>query len=511
MFQRIYRWITRHPWRSAAIAVVLAFLVVVISSLGGEEQDVPEQDARTIVRIQSVAELVRNGSSISILGTASAVDEAEVRTQIGGQVTAVSVAIGDRVAAGSVLATLENNRERAAVLQAEGAYEAAVASAAQTDISTGASAADLDRSRRAAWNARRSAFAAANTILRTTVEPLFLDNNVQFLTLHDFTWEQRLIRYEIEAWGDDTLAPLPHESGDILAALNAAERTIDRLAAFVDAVSDRIARRHGDSTHVEVRALVTQYRSELSTARSSLDSARQSVIAARAELESTLAAYERAQIAGSGGAVSAADAQVKQALGSLRAAQAALENTIVRSPIDGIISSVPVKRGAYVGAATPVAVVVGDGALEITAHLAPAERDAIEAGSVVGIEGGGTGVVTRIAPAINSATQKYEFKISPENGTVAHGDIVRISLDGARRDAGSSEDGPLFLPLPAVKLTATSAFVFTVENGVLVEHEVVLGAVRGGTIAITSGITSDMEIVVDARGLAAGAPVRIAE
>lgn len=510
MFQKIYQRIARHPWRSAIAAGAFIALAVVVLSSGGDEPAEQEQEARIIVRTQSVAELAAHNGALSILGTVRAVDEAEVRTQTGGQVTSVSVAIGDRVAAGSVLAALENARERAAVLQAEGAYEAAVASAAQTDISAGASTSDLDRSRRAAWNTRRSAFVTVDNVLRNTLEPLFADNNIQFLTLYDFTWEQRLIRYEVERWGEDTLTAVPEDIQEIAARLNAAEQTIDRTAAFVDALSDHIVRRHGDSNHVDTRALVTQYRSDLSTARASLDSARQSVISARAEIENARAAYERAQIAGSGGSVSASDAQVKQALGSLRSAQAALEDTIVRAPIDGVVSSVPVKRGAYVGAATPVAVIVGDGSLEITAHLAPAERDAIEVGSVVGIEGGGEGVVTRIAPAINSATQKYEFKIAPQSGALAHGDIVRVTLDASRRATGEL-DGPLYLPLPAVKLTANAAYVFTVEDGILTEHAVELGAVRGGTIAVVRGVTPDMHIVTDARGLAAGASVRVAE
>ena len=56
-----------------------------------------------------------------------AVSEANLQAETGGRITSVSVDVGDTVSAGKVLATIESSAQRAALVQAQGAYEAAVA------------------------------------------------------------------------------------------------------------------------------------------------------------------------------------------------------------------------------------------------------------------------------------------------------------------------------------------------------------------------------------------------
>ena len=59
-------------------------------------------------------------------------------------------------------------------------------------------------------------------------------------------------------------------------------------------------------------------------------------------------------------------------------------------------------------------------------------------------------------------------------------------------------------------MTPTGALVFTVNTENLLEsHIVTLGALLGNDIVITGGITRDMEIVIDARGLKEGMEVTV--
>ena len=64
------------------------------------------------------------------------------------------------------------------------------------------------------------------------------------------------------------------------------------------------------------------------------------------------------------------------------------------------------------------------------------------------------------------------------------------------------------VPISAIKIGADQAVVFTVDSeNRLVAHQVVLGAISGGKIVLAEGVTVEMEIVTDARGLQAGQEV----
>lgn len=506
MLNKLYSWYGKNVVRGVlAGIVVLAILGIALSVFRGGDAPTDTADDARIVRTASTAELASGGASVSVVGTVEVLDEAEVRSSLSGPLTSVRVSLGDRVSAGTVLATHENGREQASVLQAQGVYEAAIAQAAQSDISADASIEDLERAYSTARNAFRNTFIDADNVFRNTLDPLFSDQNRQILRLEEFSWERRLIRYELDDWGEESLTAPSSEA--IAGYLPSADADLERLATFIDEVYQHILSQERQNEHETAQAVINEYKADLSTARATLNAALAELNAAENTIDSTEAAYQRAQVAGSGSTVSLADANVKQALGSLRLAQAALEETLVRSPIAGVVNGVFVKRGDFVATGERVAMVVGSGALEITAHLAKQDRDRIAVGDRVALEGGSEGTVTAIAQAVDPVTQRYEVKISPESDDFENGDVVRITLG----DSSVSDDSPLSVPLTAVKLAADRALVFTVEGETLVAHEVELGDVRGNAVVLTSGATADLVIVTDARGLSEGDRVRVAE
>jgi multidrug efflux pump subunit AcrA (membrane-fusion protein) len=66
------------------------------------------------------------------------------------------------------------------------------------------------------------------------------------------------------------------------------------------------------------------------------------------------------------------------------------------------------------------------------------------------------------------------------------------------------------VPLSALKITPTGAVVFTVSaSNTLVAHPVEKGSLLGDQIVLTKGVSPEMEIVIDARGLQDGMSVNI--
>jgi len=223
-------------------------------------------------------------------------------------------------------------------------------------------------------------------------------------------------------------------------------------------------------------------------------------------LQAAQAALNKSQLGGTLSEVSSANAQVKQALGSLRAAQANYNKTILRSPIAGVVNSLAIQTGDFVSGFQTVAEVANNDALEITTFVGQSDRALLEAQQEVRIEGGILGVVSAIAPAVNTATGKIEVQIQSTSPDLLNGDTVIITLDS---QVDATGDTTIQVPLTAVNSLLQPVWVYSVTDNVLVAHDVTIGPVRDVYIEILSGITPDMEIVVDARGLNEGERVTV--
>ncbi len=505
MLNRLYGWYGKRVVQGVIAAIILLVLVGGFLHFFGGDDVVEDTGAQTAtVSVQSVRDL-GSASLFSTIGTVEAVSEAKLQTEKGGRVTAVRVEIGDRVAAGTILASIENASEQAALLQAEGSYDAAVASARQSEISEGASAEDVTDAHVAGWNTYRDAFIDADDVIRNTLDALFNDANRQRLLLDEFTDERRAIRYEFEDWGKNTLTSRPQ---NVTTPLTNAEADIARLALFVDTLYAHITRMERSNDDATTSAVIATYKADLSAARTTLNGAKQSLASAKASISSTEAAYERAQLSSTGGEVSLADASVKQALGSLRAAQANYEKTLVRSPISGLVNALYLKAGDYVSPSQPAAIVANNDALEIRTSVSEEDSVLLSVGDPVSIENTATGTITAIAPAVDPSTGKIAVKISIEKtDTIENGRTVAITFGSTESQKESTE---MLVPLAALKITPQGPRAFSVSpEGVLTAHPVTLGAIRGEMVVIEEGLTLDTVIVTDARGLKEGQEVTV--
>jgi RND family efflux transporter MFP subunit len=207
--------------------------------------------------------------------------------------------------------------------------------------------------------------------------------------------------------------------------------------------------------------------------------------------------------------ISASSAALKQAQAGVAAAEANLARTIIRSPISGTINSLSINLGDFVSAFQAVAVVSNNGALEIIAHITPEDRATISSGAKVRIENEFDGFVSSIAPAIDPNTKKIEIKIGLSNGAeLTNGESVH--LDIARVPKATGKATQIMLPISSVKIGTETSTVFTVgEDKKLVAHTVTTGDLVGDKIQILTGVTEDMMLVTDARGLKDGQQVEL--
>ncbi len=493
MLDRLYGWYgKRVVWGVLVTLVLLVGAGFYMSSKLAKPDSVLGEDKKLpSVTIRSVKSL-GSESSFSVVGTVRAVSEAKLQTEAGGRITSVTVNIGDHVALGTVLASIENSAEHAALLQAEGAYESAQAGALQ-------SGAGFEEAKIGVQNVYRDTFSTTEGVVRNLADDFFTNPRgavIGFRLNNGDAISLNATRKSIEAmfteWSKNISGESQISESEMLAS---AESNTRMISDFIATLSFLVSKE--DPNSVYTAEDLSAYKTRFEGARAALDGALASISRARS-------AFLQAQLSVSSETVSQSEAQLKSALGILRGAQANYERTLVRAPISGVVNALYLKTGDYVSPGQPAAVVANNGSLEISTSLGVQDLEYVTVGETVTIDNSATGTITKIAPAVDPITGKSEVKISIEKTeTLKNGSTVSVTFHRATNE--QVEDSRIVVPLSSLKMLASGpvAFIVNKEN-VLVALPVTLGVITGNAVEITGGLTLDSEIVTDARGLKAG-------
>jgi multidrug efflux pump subunit AcrA (membrane-fusion protein) len=506
-----------------AIIIALGFL---LNSLNTKKEDTVEEVKKDRgVRVASVALLSENLSPISLLGTVTSRSEATIRAEGGGKLVAVYKKLGDYVQAGGVIAQFENSAERASVLQAEGAFDAANAGQdiAQTgsdiaNINNASADVSLEGAKTQSRNTITAAYSTLDDAIRTKTDSAFRNPQTREAHLIVTVADAKLIiKIDEERIAIESMLRAREErnrtldaQNDLLGELSKIEDEARMVRDYLDDLSFAYSRSIVDNNASQ--AAIDGFKANTGIARSAVSGALTSIAQSRNALNASISANEIAEknvIQGNTQSIVSGAAQIKSAQGNLDAAKARLEKTIMRSPISGTINSITIETGDFVAPFTEVAVVSNNSALELVASVTDEEARQLTVGDKVTIEGGAQGVITKVAPALDPKTKKIEVRIGILGSTTAliNGQSVQVSALRTKIPAAKNIE-EMRVPLSALKITPTGVIVFSVtSSSTLLGHVVKEGALLGDQIVIISGVTPDMEIVTDARGLEEGVHV----
>lgn len=512
--------------RKIGIVAVGVILLVGLSKflLGSDDVTAETSISNRKVVVSSVAILSNTDKDFPLVGTVTSVSEATIRSESSGRLTYVSKKLGDTVYAGGVIAEFENSAEKAALLQAEGAYEQAKAARNIASLNSGQAGTSLADTKNQALNTIVNTYTTIEDAIRGKTDTAYTDpkfeqvklivsvpdaNLASGLEIKRKAIEKMLIAREQR---NKTLS----QTGDLIVELNAVLFDAQIIKTYLDdlytAYSKALPDSHFSQTLLDAGKANTQI------ARQAVATSISGVITMRSALSSSITAN---QVAGednqviSSGSLATADAQVKQALGSYNGALARLEKTIIRSPITGTINSLSINTGDYIGAFTQVAVVSNNGALEVISSVTEDDAKRIVVGSPVLIDGTVSGIITRIASAIDPTTKKIEVRVGikdTKNGLL-NGQSVRILVTQTKKKNPTQikQMGPITIPIAALKLTPRGGNVFIVsKTNTLIAVPVKEGAILGEEIEIVAGLSGNEIIVTDARGLKEGEVVETA-
>jgi multidrug resistance efflux pump len=506
------------------VAVIVIGGVLVLAHRGSAASTA---NALPEVTLQSIDSFGGAGDSVDVLGTVQSVSEADLLAQSAGTVESVNTTLGATVPAGFVIASLDGSAASAAVLQAQGGYDAALAAEKATALQANNSTGSFATEQTSVRNLYTSTYTTTEDALTGDVDQLFGDNTPvgPALLINPLTTNQTFPRERQSI--DDLMAnweaTLPTVStSDPLALLATAQTNLTTVQTFINNLDDLATTQGSAATPAQLAALATA-QSTINAQLAAISSAQTAYNAAETASE---VGQTQSDTSGDTG-VTSSEATVEEALGALRSAQAAYEKTIIRAPIAGTINYLDLHVGDYVTANQHVATVAHNNSLEVVMYLSQEDRNRIEVGDTLTIDGTYKGIVTTIAPALDPTTKQIEVDVAvDDSAALVDGQSVQVALPSAAVETGnaaasaaastdsaatSSTTPTIEVPITAVKLLPDERDVFTVDStGHLVAHPVTIGNVIGEDIQILTPLDPTLQIVTDARGLSAGDAVQVA-
>jgi membrane fusion protein (multidrug efflux system) len=273
---------------------------------------------------------------------------------------------------------------------------------------------------------------------------------------------------------------------------------------------------------VLIKMDASEYQARLEQARGSLMAARgQLDIAAKAR-DNNKALLEKGFISrnafdNAASQFTIARANVESARGALDVAQKMLNDTVIRAPISGLISSRTVQPGEKVSADNRLLDVVDLNKLELEAAVPASDIMSVALGqdvqvTIEGLQEPLSGKVVRINPSTQSGSRSIPVYIQVDNpqGTLRAGLFGEVQLTLAKKS------GVLTVPQSAVQGERTNPFVYAIEDDRVVRKPVTLGLTgedgRGGAVEVIDGLSSGTQVVRNNLGnLRPGTSVRFAK
>lgn len=205
-------------------------------------------------------------------------------------------------------------------------------------------------------------------------------------------------------------------------------------------------------------------------------------------------------------------ASIQGSEASMKLADRQLRDTEIRSPFDGIVEKRLVNLGELVKTQMPVMAVVRVDPLKVIAEIPEKMAPWIKDGQPVELyvdaypDQTFIGKVSRISPAVNTATRAFPFEalVPNHDARLKPGTFARVHIESGKLD------NVLTLPYATMQYRYGVNRVFVVEGDTLAMRELKVGDRLGERIEILSGVKAGEQVAAtDVDKLTDGAKVSI--
>jgi HlyD family secretion protein len=245
-----------------------------------------------------------------------------------------------------------------------------------------------------------------------------------------------------------------------------------------------------------------------------LDTAKATLVQSQAAYDIAKQHFESTKKVSNQAAIETAKGTLASAKGKYLGAEAQLNYTEIRSPINGIVTDRPLFAGETAAAGAPLVTVMETSALIAKLHIAQQQAQQLSLGAparikVPGVDDPVPAKVSLISPALDPGSTTVEVWLRLENpkGRFKAGTAVHTTV------TGRTVPNALLVPIDAIQTGAdgtSKAVMVIAADGTAHKKAVTLGIQTTEDAQILSGIaTTDMVITTGGYGLDDGTKVKI--
>ena len=490
--------------------IIPALVALLALSACGKQPEKQEETAKEISVTTQICEVGSFSTYSTYTGNIKPKAKIAVTPKMGGKVVRDNAEVGKAVSAGDVLFELESTDQRLQVEQAQAAYNSAVAGYERT---IGGSAQQSVTQAEQAYAAAETELGDARANLNRAQEAF--DSRIAINQAKNAV-DQAQIAYDNAVDMFNSNASVTAAQTNYDTAKLAYERTKELFAT--GAVSQQAmenAEGAYKSAEAQLHSAQVGAQQNVDSAKIALDNAQQQYKNAEINLTTSLEAaktrYSNAETNYNSAAenlnltknvinpenAKSAKAQVASAQAALNIAKQSLENTVVRSPINGVISAENINEGEIASAQASAVTVVDLNGVTIEIDISENAVSYVNAGTPAEISVASAGIdnisgtVAAVSP-VAAQNGMFNAKIYVDNtsGVFKGGMIAEVKL------ASQTAENAVMIPAEALTKNDMEAYVYVNNGGKPEKVTVTTGIADDNTVQITSGLSGGEEVIV---------------
>lgn len=279
--------------------------------------------------------------------------------------------------------------------------------------------------------------------------------------------------------------------------VDAIKEKINFIQYFVDQVAFAVNRAYvDDDTYLEGLGLL---KDDIAEARFDIQALGGQVLSANEEINLALSQ----DVPGTDGQLTERDARILKARAEVQAIEAEIAKTIIRSPIQGIVTKVELDPGEIVGAGNTILSVISDNDFEIEANISEVNISKVNVDDIVRITFDGIsgrefwGRIIYVEPAetIVDDVVTFKVKVALDNTDFE----IKSGLTANLTISTNTKENVVAIPAYAVSKREGKSFVQKIVGEEKVETEVTTGIMgSNGLLEILSGLNENDVIAITA-------------
>ncbi|MBI2053497.1 MAG: efflux RND transporter periplasmic adaptor subunit [Candidatus Sungbacteria bacterium] len=507
-------------------AVLYTIIAVAIVGFGGYNLFFKSSGSKEQTLVVHPEEFLQQ---VSVSGKVVAAQDVDLGFSQSGRVTYVRGDVGARVAAGQLLAEIENSDIRANISQRqavlasqEAKLDSLHAGTRAEDIAVAQSTVDgavsaLDQANQGIINAIADAYAKSDDAIHNKLDqfisnPRSMSPQLSFTTSAsqlaiDIPAKRVMIEQMLTTWQSAILGL--NMASDLPAAAAQAQTNLAAVAALLSDASAALAR--AVPTSSVSQTTINTYTSDIATARTTINTSITAINTALTTQKAAVSTLDSARKslalkkAGSTPAdIAAQAAQVAAAQADVENAQAQLAKTRIVAPFSGVITKMDAKVGQIVSPNTPEISIIGSGAFQVESFI-PETNVAL-------IKVGNSAIVTLDAYGESVPFEAKLVSIDPaetvRDGVSTYRAVLQFISQDPRIKSGMTagvvittqkKEGVLAVPQGIVIERDGAYFVPIKEGKGTVERQVTTGETSSlGHIEILSGLNEGDTVILSA-------------